>query len=546
MRNLARAATAVPTLVGIYLSAAARRSSLLRFAIGVTLVAVAGIGYLVATGPAPTIATPPSVPVPLTSAAFRTAVTTGATLDAPMTIQFSTPMRRESVEAAIRVEPATALDLGWDAAGRRLTVAPVGAWRPDTLHTITVDAGALALTGRPLSKPMRTAFLTRAATAGEIAATATAGRRARVTTAFTITFARPVEIDSVLDSLQSVPPIVGTMRPVGGLAAGTTFTFTPSAPLQADTRYRLTVHGVRTPDGELLGDVTAGVTTARAPLVERIRPKGASTDVPRDAAISIRFSESMHVASTREALTVMVNGKAVPGATRFAEENTVLVFEPASRFPYEAQVRASMGAGARSAVGTPIADTASAAFTVAKKPVPRIVPPAPAASSGGGSTSVGSGGTGGGGSWASVERYYLGLMNCTRTGGWVTSTGSCSSPGGRDVAALRLDSGISTKVARPYAKLLATSGQCSHFANGGPDDRLRRAGYTSYRWAENIGCRSGAAKAAVLATHLFFQSEQSYNGGHWVNMMSSKYDRVGIGVWVSGGRVRLVVDFYHP
>jgi hypothetical protein len=23
------------------------------------------------------------------------------------------------------------------------------------------------------------------------------------------------------------------------------------------------------------------------------------------------------------------------------------------------------------------------------------------------------------------------------------------------------------------------------------------------------------------------------------------YDRVGIGVWVSGGRVRLVIDFYH-
>jgi uncharacterized protein YkwD len=137
-------------------------------------------------------------------------------------------------------------------------------------------------------------------------------------------------------------------------------------------------------------------------------------------------------------------------------------------------------------------------------------------------------------------------MNCTRTGGWVTSSGSCSSPGGRNVAALKLDSGISSKVARPYAKLLATRGLCSHYANGGPDDRLRRAGYTSYRWAENIGCRSGDPFKAVLATHLYFQSENSYNGGHWVNMMNSQYDRAGVGVWVSGGRVRLVVDFYHP
>ncbi len=145
-----------------------------------------------------------------------------------------------------------------------------------------------------------------------------------------------------------------------------------------------------------------------------------------------------------------------------------------------------------------------------------------------------------------METYYLGLMNCTRTGGWVTSSGSCSSPGGRNVAALKLDSGISSKVARPYAKKLALGNDCSHFIGGNPGDRLEAAGYTSYRWAENLGCRSGGAKSAVLGSHLFFQSEKSYNGGHYVNMMNAAYDRVGIGVWVASGRVRLVVDFYHP
>ena len=137
-------------------------------------------------------------------------------------------------------------------------------------------------------------------------------------------------------------------------------------------------------------------------------------------------------------------------------------------------------------------------------------------------------------------------MNCTRTGGWVTSSGSCSSPGGRNVAALRLDSGISSKVSRPYAKRLAVGNDCSHFIGGNPGDRLRAAGYTNYDWAENIGCRSGDPRAAVLGSHLFFQNEKSTNGGHYVNLMNAKYDRVGIGVWVSGGRVRLVIDFYHP
>ena len=137
-------------------------------------------------------------------------------------------------------------------------------------------------------------------------------------------------------------------------------------------------------------------------------------------------------------------------------------------------------------------------------------------------------------------------MNCTRTGGWVTSSGACSSPGGRHVAPLVIDSRISSRVTRPYAKLLATRGACSHFIGGNPGNRLARAGFTSYRWAENIGCRSGSPSSAVLGSHLFFQSERPYSGGHYVNLMNAAYDRVGIGVWVSGGQVRLVVDFYHP
>ena len=31
-----------------------------------------------------------------------------------------------------------------------------------------------------------------------------------------------------------------------------------------------------------------------------------------------------------------------------------------------------------------------------------------------------------------------------------------------------------------------------------------------------------------------------------MNLMNSAYKYAGIGVWVSGGRVRLVVDFYTP
>ncbi|MBA2382747.1 MAG: CAP domain-containing protein [Chloroflexi bacterium] len=152
--------------------------------------------------------------------------------------------------------------------------------------------------------------------------------------------------------------------------------------------------------------------------------------------------------------------------------------------------------------------------------------------------------------WYTVERFYLGLLNCTRTGGWVLSDGTCRGYGSgrysKYVTPIRYTYGVSDKVSRPYAKLLAARNLCSHTANGDPGYRLRRVGYTSWTWGENIGCRDGyaSAKAAVLASHLKFQAERSTNGGHWRNIKNAKYKCVGIGIWRYGSRTRLVTDFY--
>jgi hypothetical protein len=152
--------------------------------------------------------------------------------------------------------------------------------------------------------------------------------------------------------------------------------------------------------------------------------------------------------------------------------------------------------------------------------------------------------------WFSVEQYYLGLVNCTRTGGWVLSDGTCKGYGSGHysayVAPIAYLYGISDKVSRPYAKLLAVKGLCTHTADGDPGYRLRRAGYLHWTWGENIGCRDGysTAKAAVLASHLKFQAEKSTNGGHWRNIKNAAFHFIGIGVWRYGSRTRLVTDFY--
>lgn len=543
LRKAVTAVLAVPILAAIYAGALLRRSLVSRVALALGLSAILGGGIIGAGLPTLTTATRTTPIVPLTRGEFRTVVATGASVVGPVAIDFTTPMNQRSVAAAVTVDPPTPVELTWDAAGQTLTISPTTAWAPGVFHTVSVQAGALAQTGQPLARPARAAFLTRPPMTVNLESTAPVGTRVSVATAFAISFSGPVDHDSVRQAIRLEPETPGSVEMTGTPKGPVTYVFVPAASLRPDTAYKLVVSGVRDADGLALAPRSIAVRTVTAPGVVRFRPPEAATGTPRDATISVRFTEAMDRAATAEAFSVRIGGKAIKGTIGWAESDTVLVFKPTSVLPYDAAVVAKVDITAKSANGAAMVRSVRAIFETVPRPRPApppATPPAAQTSSGGG------GGAVGGGSWAAVERYYLGLMNCTRTGGWVTSGGSCSSPGGRNVAALKLDSGISSKVARPYARLLATRGACDHFLDGNPGSRLARAGYESYRWAENLGCRSGSPTSSVLGTHLFYQSERPYNGGHYVNLMNPAYDRVGIGVWVSSGRTRLVVDFYRP
>jgi uncharacterized protein YkwD len=514
---------------------------MIRAGVAISLGAVLALGAITLARPAVTTASAVRDIVPLTQAAFSTTVGTKVQLDAPATISFTTPMERASVEAALRIEPRTEITFRWNDDDTSLAIAPATHWKAGTFYTISVGPGALASTGRPMTSPVRAAFLTRAATTATVAATSQSGSRVAIDSAFTVTFDQPVDPASIAAAIRLEPATPGSLTSEVGPGGRTVYTFIPSLPLNSDARYRLLIVGARDASGSEIAATSLAVRTSVAPAVIRFRPRPLTQDVPRDTAISVRFTRPMDHGTTKATFKVTAGGKPVKGAITFAENSTVLVFDPAAALPWDSRVVATVGGSAQSTDGVSLGANVQVAFrTVAR--VTRSTATAPISRSGGGGGSVGTA------TWGAVERYYLKLMNCTRTGGNVTSGGDCSSPGGRNVAPLKLDAGISSKVARPYAKKLAVNNMCTHFSGGNPGDRLRRAGYTSYRWAENLGCRSGNPYSAVLGSHLYFQSERSWSpdGGHYVNLMNSAYDRAGIGVWVSGGRVRLVVDFYHP
>jgi hypothetical protein len=545
LRRLAAAALAVPIFVTLYLPVLLRRSIAARIGLALGIGGMLGIAAVGALVPGGTLATAPSSPAPVASTAFGPTVRTNVAPHAAVDITFSRPMDRAAVANAVTLSPSRSVQLDWDAAGTTLTVRPATIWATGTYYTITVGATATDRGGRQLGAPMRVAFVTRTPTLARIAATRMQGRAADVRTAFRVTFDHPVDVAAAAKAFRISPAVDGSfVLPAAGVAKE--LTFEPLAPLAANKLYRVALEGtISDADGATVGVPNGmAVRTVRAPTIVRFRPQSATGNVARRAVLSVRFSQRMDRATTAAAFSVAMAGKRINGKVSWAEGDTVLVFRANSALPADTRGVMAVGPGATGRNGAPIAAAQKASFHTVKAVKARA---ATSATSSSVPIPRASGGTVGSGSWYAVEVYYLRLMNCTRTGGWVLSNGSCSSPGGLSTPPIILDSGLSNKVARPYAKLLAQSGACTHFYNGSPTDRLHRAGYSGWA-AENVGCRSAAnAYASVLGTHLYFQTEKPCGGYcHYANMMNPDYKRCGIGVWVYSGRIRLVVDFYHP
>jgi hypothetical protein len=511
------------------------------------------------------VGAPEATQAPLVASALGPAVTTGRGLVAPLVVDFDAPMDAASVAGAISVDPAADVRLGWSEDGRRLAVEPLGTWRPATVYTVTVDTSARDRDGRSLANPLRAAFLTRSATTARLAVIDRLATGVALDSSIAVSFDRPISVAAVLRSLRIVPAVEGELLvaldgPDGAdPAVAENFIWEPKDGLTAKTRYTVQLaEGLVDAEGSAVvyPDPLVFTTTA-APSVIRFRPRAGTDEVDRGVPVSVRFTMPMDRPSTQAAFRVEVDGTDVAGSVSFAEDDTVLVFDPAAVFPYEATVIMRVAGTATAADGTPLDRARAARFTVVAKPEPTPAPtakpavpapeptanPAPSPKPAVVSRPTSS-------TWLAAEKYLLSLLNCTRGGGWVLADGSCSDPGGSGIAPLILHPGVSDDVARPYAKKIATAGACSHFYGGtDPGDRLRAAGYTSYKWAENLSCRyfSDPRDAAVSLAR-FFQSEKYWSpvGGHYINMMNRAYTHAGVGLWVSGGHLSFVVNFYTP
>ncbi len=544
MRTIVAKALALPFRGVARAASRIHRSALVQFAMVSGAVALVVAGLLVGLPARPVAGQTLPTFAPLAPQANASRADSSLPLDVPFEVQFTKPMNESTVQSALSITPDIDLRFLWDATGQILSLAPQPHWAPYTLYVVDISGNATDQEGLSLATPIHSSFQSGAPTAGTITATKMVADRASPSTAFQVTFTRPVKLATVLTRLDISPPVdVSIVGDDPTDVASQLFTLTPKEALATNTAYVVGMaNGGTDSAGATLQPVAPlTVTTLQAPSVVKFTPQAGVVVRDTNQPISVQFSLAMDEKSAAAALSVKANGRAVAGSTSWTSGDTILVFTPRYSFAVGATVSVRVAASARSTGGLTMAAAAGSTFTIARPRAAAIKYTSTKIPLTGGVASSSA-------PWHESELYDLSLMNCTRTGGWVTSGGACSTQTHHTLparSALVFDDGIANKVARPYAKALADLGVLTHYLNGTTThSRMAAGGYPGGSWGENIASPGNSGQSGMISIEIYFQDEAWCRCAHYYNIMDPYFHRAGVGVWVTGGRTRVVVDFY--
>jgi hypothetical protein len=336
-----------------YVSRFVSRSLKMQLALTGLAIAVIVGGLLVGLPTSRVDAKAPTPYDPPAPTAVKSDATSNVTVDAPYILEFTRPMNEGSVSDSLTIKPAVPVKLVWDSAAETLSITPAPNWAAFTSYSIQVAGTAMDQSGMQLGSPVSASFVTGALTSGKITATVVVDNLVAPTSEFQITFSRPVKLATIQARLTVSPTITGVITgddPTD--VSSQVFTFTPDDILAGNTSYTISFDNNAATDAAgvaLLPVAPLTVQTMAAPEVIKFRPKDKGTTTDPNQVISMRFSMPMDRASTAASLSVVASGHAVRGSISWAENNTVLVLDPAAKLPVGATVYVRVSATAKSA-----------------------------------------------------------------------------------------------------------------------------------------------------------------------------------------------------
>ncbi|MEP7286051.1 MAG: Ig-like domain-containing protein [Chloroflexota bacterium] len=271
-------------------------------------------------------------------------------IDGTVSFIFDQAMDQGSVQAALKVSPATQGSLSWSN-DTTATFKPATPLQRGIQYTFSVGNGAKSKAGTLL----RDVYTARYRTAGflEVTQMLPANNTANVSAipAITVIFNRPVVPLGTLDEMAKQPSPITIAPAVDGKGEWTStsiYTFRPTTGLQGGKKYTVTIKkGLTDVSGATLqNDVVSSFTVAspQAITVTVIRgddryvdPNTQNQNVNREAKFAITFSQPMDTASTQAAFSLSANNDKVDGSFEWNAANNKLTFAPKALLNYATQ-----------------------------------------------------------------------------------------------------------------------------------------------------------------------------------------------------------------
>ncbi len=318
--------------------------------------------------------TPTEKPRPaLPPAIVETSPTAGMelALDGVFSISFSEPMDRQSVEAAVHVQPGIGGSFSWED-DATLVFTPDQPLAPDSGVSVTVEASARAANGLAMPAAREITFQS----AGLLKITQRLpepdSKDIDPTSAVVLAFNRPV-VPLAADSAGL--PAAFTLDPaVKGRAEWintSTYIFYPEPSLGGGMTYTAQVNPkLRGVNGEPLLDMArsdspAGswsFTTALPAISEVVTDRGKLLGI--SDGVTVVFNQPMNTASVEAAFSFgLFGGSPAAGKFTWEENDTRVTFQPDQQLERSSRYDFSLAAGARSAGGAEMGESPLYAFS---------------------------------------------------------------------------------------------------------------------------------------------------------------------------------------
>jgi len=182
---------------------------------------------------------------PLIAGSVPSNASTDVALSLPaIVLEFAQPMDGPLTAGLVTVAPALVTSSEWDAMGHNLTLAIAAPLAPSTSYAVTLLPGGRTASGIPIASVYVVAFETAAAVVDPAAAStypANGTANVSVTTNISVTFTLPMNATLTTTALSVV--LAAGSGPVAGTThvTGTLLLFVPSAALEYNSTYRVTV-----------------------------------------------------------------------------------------------------------------------------------------------------------------------------------------------------------------------------------------------------------------------------------------------------------------